>query len=284
MEPAGRNLATSCAARTTVSTLRRKCSTASGRSSHCSTAPHCGWWLRTNSWGCCIRRWMVSCGTCWGRRWNLRTPSAASRVRAVAISCRIAASRTCSTSRKTIRRITFLRQRNLMRSTSSGICSTLRWGNCPEFPIHNNSLTPAIHHNLNIGLSHRPYPTHINPCGFYPAYSVFLSFFRTWETEHLNPAWEFETKLGTKVRAMLDILHHPINMSHLAKLFSAQLIISFNFDVSDWARGLLFERFYPAPCPPYTVSNDFCCLTFSVSCLCLRFRTPPANCKWRYPT
>uniref|UniRef100_A0A182JE33 Codanin-1_C domain-containing protein n=1 Tax=Anopheles atroparvus TaxID=41427 RepID=A0A182JE33_ANOAO len=60
----------------------------------------------------------------------------------------------------------------------------------------------------------------------------FYTILRIWETEHLSPNWEFETKLGPKVRAMLDILQHPINMAHLAKLFSAQLIISFNFDNS----------------------------------------------------
>ncbi|XP_031618748.1 protein disks lost [Contarinia nasturtii] len=58
----------------------------------------------------------------------------------------------------------------------------------------------------------------------------FYSIFETWESKHLNPAWDFETELGRKVRSMLNEMDHPINMAHMAKLFTAQLILSCNFN------------------------------------------------------
>lgn len=60
----------------------------------------------------------------------------------------------------------------------------------------------------------------------------FFYNFSTWESKHLNPSWNFETVLGGKVRSLLNIMNHPINMAHLAKLFISQLIISCNFNVS----------------------------------------------------
>ncbi|XP_041777985.1 protein disks lost isoform X2 [Anopheles merus] len=96
--------------------------------------------------------------------------------------------------------------------------------------VPNSSITNVFYQQENDTKDHFPSSKEFN--AFNKQRDLFYATLRTWETEHLNPAWEFETKLGTKVRAMLDILHHPINMSHLAKLFSAQLIISFNFDNS----------------------------------------------------
>lgn len=55
---------------------------------------------------------------------------------------------------------------------------------------------------------------------------------RTWDFKHLNPTWNFLVELGGKVRSLLAIMEHPINMAHLAKLFTAQLVQSCNFDVS----------------------------------------------------
>lgn len=55
---------------------------------------------------------------------------------------------------------------------------------------------------------------------------------RSWELKHLDPSWDFRRELGAKVRGLLTLLEHPINMAHLAKLFTAQLIISCNFDVN----------------------------------------------------
>lgn len=56
---------------------------------------------------------------------------------------------------------------------------------------------------------------------------------RTWEEKHLSPSWSFENELGRKVRALLDVMDHPINMAHLAKLFTSQLILSCHFSVSN---------------------------------------------------
>lgn len=61
---------------------------------------------------------------------------------------------------------------------------------------------------------------------------VFIIYRRTWDFKHLNPTWNFLVELGGKVRALLAIMEHPINMAHLAKLFTAQLVQSCNFDVS----------------------------------------------------
>lgn len=71
--------------------------------------------------------------------------------------------------------------------------------------------------------------------------NIFIYFFsfycapsnRTWEYKHLNPSFNFMTELKPKIKTLLRIIDHPINMVHLAKLFTAQLIISCNFEVSD---------------------------------------------------
>uniref|UniRef100_A0A8D8JN52 Protein disks lost n=1 Tax=Culex pipiens TaxID=7175 RepID=A0A8D8JN52_CULPI len=58
---------------------------------------------------------------------------------------------------------------------------------------------------------------------------AFCTIYRTWDFKHLNPTWNFLAELGGKVRALLAIMEHPINMAHLAKLFTAQLVQSCNF-------------------------------------------------------
>lgn len=57
------------------------------------------------------------------------------------------------------------------------------------------------------------------------------SFFRIWESNHFNPSWNFAIELGPKIKSLLGIMRHPINMAHLAKLFTSQLILSCNFEV-----------------------------------------------------
>uniref|UniRef100_A0A182PM98 Codanin-1_C domain-containing protein n=1 Tax=Anopheles epiroticus TaxID=199890 RepID=A0A182PM98_9DIPT len=96
--------------------------------------------------------------------------------------------------------------------------------------VANTSITNVFYQQENDTKDHFPSSKEFN--AFNKQRDLFYTILRIWETEHLNPMWEFETKLGSKVRSMLDILQHPINMAHLAKLFSAQLIISFNFDNS----------------------------------------------------
>uniref|UniRef100_A0A182Q2E2 Codanin-1 C-terminal domain-containing protein n=1 Tax=Anopheles farauti TaxID=69004 RepID=A0A182Q2E2_9DIPT len=99
-----------------------------------------------------------------------------------------------------------------------------------DLSLANSSITNVFYQQENDTKDHFPSSKEFN--AFNKQRDLFYATLRIWETEHLNPAWEFEEKLGSKVRTMLDILHHPINMAHLAKLFSAQLIISFNFDNS----------------------------------------------------
>ncbi|XP_058122661.1 protein disks lost [Anopheles ziemanni] len=96
--------------------------------------------------------------------------------------------------------------------------------------VANSSITNVFYQQENDTKDHFPSVKEFG--AFNKQRDSFYTILRIWESEHLSPSWEFEAKLGPKVRAMLDILQHPINMAHLAKLFSAQLIISFNFDNS----------------------------------------------------
>uniref|UniRef100_A0A1B0D941 Codanin-1 C-terminal domain-containing protein n=1 Tax=Phlebotomus papatasi TaxID=29031 RepID=A0A1B0D941_PHLPP len=54
----------------------------------------------------------------------------------------------------------------------------------------------------------------------------FYTILRAWEVNHLSATWDFGKVLGNKVRQLLNQLPLPVNMAHLAKLFTAQLIIS----------------------------------------------------------
>lgn len=70
------------------------------------------------------------------------------------------------------------------------------------------------------------FPTSRESVAFKKQRDHFYSILGVWEAKHLNPAWDFEMELGRKVRAMLNEMNHPINMAHMAKLFTAQLILS----------------------------------------------------------
>ncbi|ETN63088.1 hypothetical protein AND_005203 [Anopheles darlingi] len=94
----------------------------------------------------------------------------------------------------------------------------------------NSSITNVFYQQENDTKDHFPSLKEFG--AFNKQRDSFYTILRIWETEHLNPAWEFEAKLGSKVRSMMEILQHPINMAHLARLFCAQLIISCNFDNS----------------------------------------------------
>ncbi|XP_055684559.1 protein disks lost isoform X2 [Lutzomyia longipalpis] len=54
----------------------------------------------------------------------------------------------------------------------------------------------------------------------------FYTILKAWEVNHLNATWDFSRGLAPKVRQLLAQLPLPVNMAHLAKLFTAQLIIS----------------------------------------------------------
>ncbi|XP_050090655.1 protein disks lost [Anopheles aquasalis] len=94
----------------------------------------------------------------------------------------------------------------------------------------NSSIKNVFYQQENDTKDHFPSPKEFG--AFNKQRDSFYTILRIWETEHLNSGWEFEAKLGAKVRSMMEILQHPINMAHLAKLFCAQLLISCNFDNS----------------------------------------------------
>lgn len=59
---------------------------------------------------------------------------------------------------------------------------------------------------------------------------MFYEVLRTWEAKHLDPTWDFKRGMEMKIRSLITLLDHPINMAHLARLFTAQIIVSCNFD------------------------------------------------------
>ena len=61
---------------------------------------------------------------------------------------------------------------------------------------------------------------------------MFYAILRYWELKHLDPTWDFRKELGMKIRSLITLMEHPINMAHFARLFTSQLIISCNFDNS----------------------------------------------------
>ena len=61
---------------------------------------------------------------------------------------------------------------------------------------------------------------------------LFYTILRSWEQKHLDQDYDVKKDLGLKIRTLLTLMEHPINMAHLARLFTAQLIISCNFDHS----------------------------------------------------
>lgn len=61
---------------------------------------------------------------------------------------------------------------------------------------------------------------------------LFYSILRTWEFKHLDQTYDFQRDLGSKIRTLIITMEHPINMAHLARLFTAQLILSCIYDNS----------------------------------------------------
>ncbi|XP_055372097.1 MATH and LRR domain-containing protein PFE0570w [Condylostylus longicornis] len=57
---------------------------------------------------------------------------------------------------------------------------------------------------------------------------LFYVILRIWEAKHLSEDWNFQI-LENKIQMLMSISENPINMAHLAKLFTSQLIISLNF-------------------------------------------------------
>lgn len=59
---------------------------------------------------------------------------------------------------------------------------------------------------------------------------LFYSLLHQWEHQYLTSKPDKILQLDRKVHELITTLDHPINMTHLAKLFVAQLIISCNYD------------------------------------------------------
>lgn len=55
---------------------------------------------------------------------------------------------------------------------------------------------------------------------------LFYKVLKLWETHHLNPNWNFTQELAPRIREIFKQSENPINMSHFAKLFVSQLLIS----------------------------------------------------------
>ncbi|XP_055546025.1 protein disks lost [Wyeomyia smithii] len=75
---------------------------------------------------------------------------------------------------------------------------------------------------------------------------AFCTIYRSWDLKHLNPTWNCLTELRGKIRSLLAIMEHPINMAHLAKLFTAQLVQSCNFDNSASELAMALPNVDPA--------------------------------------
>lgn len=130
-------------------------------------------------------------------------------------------------------------------------------GNLRKFPLvwqktiqHYCHVHSFILNKFNIFSSFYFHPQYLMPASI-PTKKICQHkkiIFRSWELKHLDPSWDFRRELGAKVRGLLTLLEHPINMAHLAKLFTAQLIISCNFDVN-W---FLFSIFF---CMNYSRHN-----------------------------
>lgn len=55
---------------------------------------------------------------------------------------------------------------------------------------------------------------------------LFYKVLKHWETHHLNPNWNSTLELAPRIREIFKQSENPINMSHFAKLFVSQLLIS----------------------------------------------------------
>ncbi|EDW92907.1 protein disks lost [Drosophila yakuba] len=55
---------------------------------------------------------------------------------------------------------------------------------------------------------------------------LFYKALKQWELSHLNRVFNFASELGPRIRDIFKVSEHPVNMTHLAKLFVNQLLIS----------------------------------------------------------
>lgn len=55
---------------------------------------------------------------------------------------------------------------------------------------------------------------------------MFYDIFSKWESNHIKPGWQFDLSLGGKIKSMLAVHTGITNISHLARLFTSQMLIS----------------------------------------------------------
>ncbi|KAM6960671.1 codanin-1 [Aplochiton taeniatus] len=83
--------------------------------------------------------------------------------------------------------------------------------------IHSVSFQPATDNRSNFS-SDKAF--HI----FKKQRDIFYEFLREWEDFHKEPAWDFATALGSRIRGMVSLLTAAGNHSHFARLFLKQLV------------------------------------------------------------
>ncbi|XP_017079856.1 protein disks lost [Drosophila eugracilis] len=55
---------------------------------------------------------------------------------------------------------------------------------------------------------------------------LFYKALKQWEVSHLNRVFNFASELSPRIRDIFKVSEHPVNMTHFAKLFVSQLLIS----------------------------------------------------------
>ncbi|KAH8366012.1 hypothetical protein KR093_008165, partial [Drosophila rubida] len=70
------------------------------------------------------------------------------------------------------------------------------------------------------------FPNQNEFCAFKRQRDLFYEALKQWEATHLNRMFSFTSELGSSVRAIFKLSEHAVNMSHFAKLFVSQLLMS----------------------------------------------------------
>ncbi|KAH8301901.1 hypothetical protein KR044_000456, partial [Drosophila immigrans] len=70
------------------------------------------------------------------------------------------------------------------------------------------------------------FPNQNEFCAFKRQRDLFYEALKHWEATHLNRMFSFSEELGSRVREIFKMSEHAVNMSHFAKLFVSQLLMS----------------------------------------------------------
>lgn len=74
--------------------------------------------------------------------------------------------------------------------------------------------------------SRQHFPSNTEFCAFKTQRDLFYRSLKQWELNHLKPSWSFSLEITPKIRELFRQSENAINMTHFAKLFVAQLLIS----------------------------------------------------------